>query len=423
MTDITDKNDTIEYTQNKKGDYSKKMTNTMLEATYNAMLANKDTSIADLTVESLEVLMRLERKQFLAEEARQTRSNKGNGFYERFVNALNHRMHIHVPRDRHGQFKPFALEILKKESELLDSFALKLYSKGLSARDISSLLTEVYGLRYSPAKISQLVKEFEPYRRAWQKRSLARAYHMIMIDAIHINVRRDTVEKEAIYVIMGLNMDFTREILGIYAIPRESASGWNTIFADIAQRGCDNVGLICCDELSGIETAIYDNFPRARIQFCLLHKLRALYLIVRSNLKKQITSEMWEVFAIDNTTDTEETVHARLEQFLERWGKLYPSIHAKFPERKRTHYMSYLVYPVHVRRMLYTTNWIERLNKEVRKVTHHANLYPHVDSLVNAVFMVAWHMEEKVYRYPITTFYNAKEAMEELLQGRRRDTG
>ena len=169
----TDKDDDMRYTEDKKGRHFKTMTNNMLEATYNALLANKDASIADLAIESLEALMRLEREHFLTEEAARESLNKGNGFYERFVNALNHRMRVDVPRDRRGHFKPFALEIMKKESELLDSFALKLYSRGLSARDISGLLTEIYGLHYSPAKISRLVKEFEPYRIAWQERPRA----------------------------------------------------------------------------------------------------------------------------------------------------------------------------------------------------------------------------------------------------------
>lgn len=144
---------------------------------------------------------------------------------------------MQVPRDRLGDFHPLVLEIIKQDSARLQDLALLLYSQGVSHRGVKQVFESVFSATVSPSKLSQLVKAFEPHRKAWQTRPLEDTYHVILIDAIHHALRRGTVAREAVYVVMGLKQDFTREILGLYLLPHESAAGWESVFSDLRDRG------------------------------------------------------------------------------------------------------------------------------------------------------------------------------------------
>jgi len=388
-----------------------------LEAMFTRLSEQDNISLGDLAAEAMDALMSIERKRFLASEAQG--DNKGNGYYTRTATILTQKVSLRVPRDRKSAFSPMMLEVMKRESSRMDTLLLTLYARGLSQRDISEALRDVYGVSCSPSRIAGLVKAFEPTRMAWQKRTLKSDYHIIMIDGIRISVRRDTVEKETVYIILGVTPEFRREILGIHVVPEESASAWKEILMDLRSRGVKRVGLVCSDELAGIENAILSAFPDTAIQFCVLHKLRTLMNAVRASKKKECAAAFWKVFAIDRAPDTYNDVARRLDAFLATWGSLYPALKKKLaPERLRW-YVAYLRYPPSARRMLYTTNWIERLNRDVRRVTRHALSYPNVDSLLNAVFMVMAHVEEKTYTHPITSFYGVRKEMEEILYERR----
>ena len=386
----------------------------LLENTIKAIIKkDKQLNISDIAVDVLEILMKLERDNYLINNPNP--SNKANGFYTRFINSLSYRILLRVPRDRLGSFYPFLLEVAKKEKLQLDEFALRLYARGLSQRDIADTLKELYGLKYSASNISKLVKELEPYRKRWQSRRLEKDYHVVMIDAMYVSVRREGVEKEAVYFVIGLNREFKREIIGLYSLPRESVDGWDEVFQDLSKRGMERIGLVLCDELSGIKKAIYNNYPSSRIQHCLVHKMRQLKNGVRSSKKLELISDFKEVFDIERENDSREELEERLESFIEKWSKSYPSMRGKIRKENVENYSNYLCYPILVRRMLYTTNWIERLNKEMRKVIRHVNSFPNEASMLNLLYMVGQKMEEKVYCYPITSFYSVREVMEKIL--------
>ena len=386
--------------------------NNILETIFTQMLG-KSNSLSELTATVLEILMNIERKEFL--EKHQNTDNKANGFYPRIVKSLSSQLQIQIPRDRQGMFKSFFLEIAKRDNSQLSELAMSMYSHGLSQRSISSILKKVSGVNLSPSSIARAVKELEPIRKQWQSRELDSQYHTIIIDAIHINTRRhNEVDKEAVYVVMGIREGFDREILGIYNMPAESAKGWDFVLQNLRDRGVKHSGLFICDELSGIENSISKNFPRSRIQFCLFHKLKQLTTVVRSNLKDQLRDDFFEMFDLNDPSEDENIIYSKIENFLAKWTKLYPSIKGKMPESKWDNYCTYRHYPIIVRRMLYTTNMIERLNKEIRKVTRHTNSFPNEDSMLNLVFMVCNNMMP-TYSKPITSFYPVKQKMNEIL--------
>ena len=214
----------------------------------------KNLTLQDIMITVFEALLYSERQLFLSDK--NEAGNKGNGYYERFLKHLGGAFELRIPRDRLGRFHPFLLEIMKRNQKQLDELALKLYSHGLSQRSIQKLMQDFYSGGYSPGKVYELVKDFEEKRKSWQQRTLNASYHMVMFDAIHMNVRREKVSKEAFYVLIGLTTDYRREIIGLYTLPSESSEGWKMILSDIQTRGVKRVGLFVSDELSGITEAL-----------------------------------------------------------------------------------------------------------------------------------------------------------------------
>ena len=383
---------------------------TLLADTIKDIVVNKKLTMDEIMEQVMDSLMLAERDVFLAN----AKANKGNGYYPRFINSLQGKLLLQVPRDRLGDFHPLVLEIIKQDSARLQDLALTLYSQGVSHRGVKQVFESVFATQVSPSKLSQLVKAFEPHRQAWQTRPLEDSYHVILIDAIHHAVRRGTVASEAVYVVMGLKRDFTREILGLYLLPHESAAGWESVFSDLRDRGVKQVGLVLCDELSGIEHAIKSQLPHVHVQLCLVHKVRRLLLRARHQDKAALVSDWRDVLGLDEPEHNVDTFCQRMEAFIDTWATKYPGIKRQLPSHKWCYYSAYLHYPFALRRMLYTTNWVERLNKAIRKVTHHVNSFPSPDSALNLVFMVSKQMEDKTYAKPITRFYPYQQQMERI---------
>lgn len=384
---------------------------TLLAETIEDLVSKRKLSLEQILIQVFESLMQAERRVFLQS---QDGTNKGNGYYQRLLNSCQGRLRLQIPRDRQGQFRPLLLEIIQQDAARLHDLALLLYSQGVSHRGAQQIFEAIFGSSVSPSQLSQLVKAFEPQRLAWQQRPLAARYHVVLIDAIHHAVRRGTVAQEAIYVVMGVKEDFTREVLGLYCLPQETAAGWQTVFDDLTQRGLQQVGLVLCDELSGIEAAVQASLPHVHLQLCLVHKLRRLLTRLRHQDKAAFLADWQHVLGLDDPYHTQAAFEQRLLAFCQRWQSRYPSLKNQLPEAKWHYYSAYLHYPFAVRRMLYTTNWIERLNKAIRQTTHHVNSFPHPDAALNLVFMVIQQMEERTYVKPITSFYPYQTEMQRI---------
>lgn len=174
--------------------------------------------------------------------------------------------------------------------------AFRLYTKGLTTQDIGQIFQDTYGKSISKSRISMITKEFEKDRDAWLNRSLESHYYFIYIDALFLPVRRADVSQEAYYVVLGLNRELKREILGVYNIPTESASGWNSVLTDLKHRGLQQVLMVISDGLTGLRSVIEHHFPKAKIQRCLVHKIRHLLFKIRSKDKAQFVVDFNRIF-------------------------------------------------------------------------------------------------------------------------------
>jgi transposase-like protein len=386
--------------------------NSLLESVILNLIENQENNVEFATTQIIqtvfETLLVAERNIFL----KNSENNKGNGYYSRIAKTLSGKFRLNIPRDRMGLFKPLILEIIKEEKQNFDNLAFRLYSKGLSIRDINDVLEDTYGINTSPQYVSNVTEEYLEVRKQWQERKLDKEFIAIYIDAIHVNIRRNKlVDNEAVYVAVGLKPDLTREILGIYSIPEESASGWRDALLDLKTRGVKKILIIIADGLKGLENAVEEVYSKSKFQKCIVHLKRNIGYKVRAKDRNEIMTDLKTVFNLDDSLDTKEKAMTRMEIFLDKWKHVYPAL-VKMDIGE--YHFNYLLMPFEIRRMIYTTNWIERLNKEIRKVIKNKNSFPNHESALSLIWMKIMDFESRVYKYQITSLCSIQERLKEM---------
>lgn len=365
--------------------------------------------------ETYEGMMNAERKVFL--EECETCKNKANGYYKRMANGLYESFEIHVPRDRVGEFSPATLELIDSQDNKKKELVYKLYTHGLTTREIEDILGDVFGHKMSATSVSNVVKFFAEERDAWLNKTLQEEYYFIYFDALFVPVRRDSVTREAFYVLIGLRKDFKREILGVYNIPSESADGWTDVIKDLKRRGFKRTLLFIADGLSGLVNVIEREFQSGCFQRCVTHIKRGVLLKVRSIDKKEIADELKYIFSVGTASYTINDARKLIDAFLKKWGSIYPSFRTVFAEQNLESYFAYLKFPYQIQNMIYTTNWVERLNRTIRRTQKIRASFPSPQSAMDLISACLIDEEEKFYmRYPLTKFLDVKNLLEEVLR-------
>jgi transposase-like protein len=357
-----------------------------------------------LAVQMFQSLMDVDRELFLGEQMQSGKENKGNGYYQRSLPSFLGKLTIAVPRDRQGKFTPLLLEIATNDASRTADLALQMYAKGLSTRDIEDIIRNIFGASMSASKVSEIAQRVEPLREAWQQRPITKEVIAIMADAIRMNVRIDNaVYNGACHIVIAIYADGTREVLGLWFFPEESSSAWSEVMQDLKTRGLSAVPLVISDELTGIVNAMRDSLS-CQHQLCLVHRKRTLITHVRSDRKAEFSTDFNAVFDIDAANNSLELIEGRLEAFHQKWEKSVPNIRTKLAREKLSNYAAFLHFPVALRRMIYTTNMIERLNAQIRKVTKRTPAFPSEKSMLNLVYLAVQEFETGPYRYPLHLF-------------------
>lgn len=380
---------------------SVKFTKKQLQSIINLEL-EKDQGLNDLFTMMVNGLMLIERNHFL--DSKDCAKNKGNGYREVVRSGIGSKLSLSIPRDRLGVFKPVMLGLLNEQEEKVKELCFELYGKGLTTRQIEDVVSNIYGSSYSKSSISRITTDFSALVEAWLERSLDTYYPIVYIDAIHIKVRRDRVASEAFYVLLGLKEDLTREVLGIINIPQESALGWQEVLEGIKARGVESVGLFVFDGLTGLGSAISKVYSQSLHQRCILHYQRNLNKQIRKADRKEFAEELSAVFAPDERQYNLNRALDSLNAVFVKWSKSYPKLLKELEKPDIEHLFTYLEFDYRIRRMIYTTNWIERLNKSFRRTLHMRNALPTPQAAITLLGYVAMDMGEKKYSYPITNF-------------------
>lgn len=363
---------------------------------------NEENGLHEVFEMFINGLMYSEREAFLEND--NSKNNKGNGYREVKKNGIGSKLSLQIPRDRMGVFRPVILGLLDQQEEQIKDLCFSLYGKGLTTRQIGTVLEDTYGKSYSKSTVSRITTEFYEFTQSWMSKELDSYYPVVFIDAIHLKIRRDNVATEAFYIMLALKEDFTREVIGVMNLPNESASGWQELLGEIKSRGVKNIDLLVFDDLTGLDTAVGKEFPMAKQQKCILHFQRSLSKKIRVKDRADFCQELSEVFEPDNKNYTCEQALIRLKSFLLTWSKNYPSLIKTEQRHDLELLFTHLKYDYRVRRMIYTTNWIERLNKSIRRTTKIRNALPTPMAALHLIAFVAIEMEENTYKYPIRNF-------------------
>jgi len=358
----------------------------------------------EFIVSTIESLMTVERSEYLTQV---NSSDKGNGFYLRLFKTFSkNSLRINVPRTRLGMFSPDTLELVKLGQEQMNDLCLSLYKKGMTSRDISDLIGNMFGDSVSATKVTNLAKTFNKFRLAWENSKLDSYYKVMFCDCLFVTVRRsDSYSREAVYVAYGVKNDNTRELLALSVNPTESANEWGEIFTNLKNRGVQNIDLIVADGLSGLENEVHRVFSEARFQKCVVHKMRNILNKTRPKDKAEMAEDLKELFNNFSENSTTKNALKKVAIFIDKWKRKYPQINRFFKDGKIEYYFSYIDFHPNIRRMIYTTNSIENLNRIIRKATKNKLSFEKPEYLLDYIFVVIKEFEEKNFqKYPVSSY-------------------
>ena len=380
---------------------------------------SEDNGLHSVMEMVLNSLMLCERSAYLSDVG----LNKGNGFRQASVFGHGRQLELRIPRDRLSQFTPTILALFREQESYLKEVSFKLYTKGLTTRDISDVMGTIYGNSYSKSKVSNISQSFYEQMEAWRNRDLDKHYLAFYIDGLHTKLKRENkYENECFYIILGLKEDFTREIVAIVNFPQESATAWELIFDEIKKRGVESVGLVISDALSSIDKSIANKFNTSH-QKCTVHLLRNLMGHVRPTDKKEVADDFKQVLDVDNPTHCISSALANFATYRDKWGKKYPAFGRYLDNLELTPYLTFLNYDVRIRRMIYTTNWVERFNKSARRTLKIRGAFPNEESVLALITSVGIELGDNHYAFPIYNFkYEPKLSKEESISQKRRNT-
>ena len=354
--------------------------------------AEKENGLHDLMEIMLESMMIDERGKFL----QNSHGNNGNGYRPGSTYGHGRKLEFRIPRDRYGNFHPQILAILRDQEEECDRLAGVPYTKGLTQEQVSDVFGQLYGQHYSKSSISRMVESVRTQVNEWFERGLESYYPVLFVDCVHIKIhRKRSVSTEAFYVALAVTEEGRREVLGIFNISTESATGWGYILDILKDRGVEKIGLLVADGIKGLDSVVGQKFPEAALQRCVTHLKRSLFSKVNHGDKGPLAADLRDVFRTGQRDYTVERAWNRWQEMCDRWGKDYRTFKLMRNNPDYKAYMTYLNYAPEIQSMIYTTNWIERLNRDFRRVTRMRTAMPNEESVLTLMGSVA--MEHKAF--------------------------
>lgn len=333
-------------------------------------------------------------------------SNTRNGYSKKTVKTELGPIELSIPRDRNGEFEPEIVPKHERNITGIEEKVLSLYSKGMTTRDIHDQIKELYGVEISSNLVSRITEKIMPTVHEWQNRPLEKTYSFIFMDAVHYKVREEKqVINKAAYVVLGVNMDGEKEVLGIWIGANETSKYWLSVLNDLRNRGVENVLIFCIDGLNGFKEAIEATYPNAKIQRCIIHQLRGSMKYVPHKDKKELAKDLKMVYGAVN----EEMALEALEYAKEKWGTKYPNA-IKSWENNWDNIITFFAFPDFLRKIIYTTNAIESLHSQFRKVTKTKLIFPTDESLLKMLYLATENISKRWTR----TYANWDQVVSQL---------
>jgi transposase-like protein len=325
--------------------------------------------IQELIKKTTERILKAEQEAHLGYEPYQKgdkpQENSRNGYSKKRIKTSSGPVEIEVPRDRDGTFAPIFIEKHQTFDPDLERRVTSMYARGMSTRDIKAQLEEFYGTEVSQALITKITDKVLEGVQAWQCRPLEDVYAVVFMDAIHFKVRQDAkVITKAAYTCMGIGLDGRVDVLGLWIAETEGAHFWLTVLTELKSRGVKDILLACVDGLKGFPEAIETAFPHTRVQLCIVHQIRASLRYLSWKHQKAFMADLKQVYRAPNI----EVAEAALNELETKWGDVCP-IAIKSWRANWVHLSTYFAFPPEIKKMIYTTNAVEALHRQFRKVT------------------------------------------------------
>ncbi|MBZ9606531.1 IS256 family transposase [Clostridium estertheticum] len=357
----------------------------------NEVLTAMKSMFRDILQETLEAEMDSQLGYDKYDISEKRTPNSRNGYSKKTVKSELGAVDLNIPRDRNGEFEPKILPKYQRNITGIEDKIMALYAAGMTTRDISEQVKNLYEVEISAEMVSNITNRIMPVVTEWQNRPLEKTYSFIFMDAIHYKVRDDKhIIIKAAYVVLGVNMDGEKEVLGIWIGANESSKFWLSVLNDLRNRGLKNVLVFCVDGLSGFKEAIGAVYPFAKIQRCIIHQLRASMKYIPHKDKKAFAKDLKAVYGSVN----EDLALENLNFAKEKWGSKYPNA-IKSWEDNWDNLITFFVFPDYIRRIIYTTNAIESLNSQFRKVTKTKIIFPNDDSLMKMLYLATEKVSKK----------------------------
>ena len=311
-------------------------------------------------------------------------ANRRNGKTQKTIKSLNGNFELNSPRDRAGTFSPRMVK--KHQTTLNDELEQKiiaLYGLGMSYKDISAHLEDIYGLEVSAGTLSAVTDKIIHTVTEWQARPLETIYPIVWLDAIHYKIREDgKVLGKAVCTILGVNLEGRKEVLGLYISENEGANFWLQVLTDLSNRGVNDILIACVDGLKGFPEAIETIFPSTEVQLCIVHQIRNSLKYVGSKNQKEFMVDLKRVYKASNKALAE----SELDTLEDKWNDKYPIV-IKSWRNNWERLSQYFKYPEDIRRIIYTTNTIEAVHRQFRKLTKTKGAFPNQNSLLKLLYM------------------------------------
>ena len=317
--------------------------------------------------------------------------NSRNGHSEKTLKSDSGEIPIKVPRDRNSSFEPKLVRKRQTRMPSLDEKITSLYARGMATREIQGHLQDLYGTEISPTLISNVTSAVLEEVRAWQNRPLQAIYPILYLDAIFVKVRDEGhVQNKAIYLALGINLEGEKELLGMWISEAEGAKFWAGVLTELKNRGVEDILFCCVDGLTGFEEAITAVYPQTIVQLCIVHMVRNSLRFVSWKDRKEVAADLKRVYRAVTAEEAEE----HLEQFMEKWDEKYPTI-GRLWKSHWDRIIPFFRYPKEIRKVLYTTNAIESMNRSLRKVLKTRGALPSEEAAMKLMYLALMRISKR----------------------------
>lgn len=339
--------------------------------------------------------------------------NSRNGRTSKRIKTDTAELAIEVPRDRDSTFEPVMVAKGQRRLPGFDEKVIALYARGMTTREIQGHLKELYGVEVSPTLISAVTDAVMEDVRAWQARALEAVYPIVYLDAIHVKLRTGGhVESQAVYLALAINLQGQKELLGLWVGEAEGAKFWLSVLTELKNRGVQDIFIAAVDGLKGFPDAIEAVFPRTQVQLCIVHLIRGSLRYVSWKERKAVVKDLKVIYR----APTLEAAETALEAFSTAWDSRFPQI-SRMWRAHWTHLTPFFDYPPELRKVIYTTNAVESINAQLRKVTKHRGAFPTPDSVRKVLYLAITKASERWTR-PVQDWTAALNHLSIVFEGR-----